>query len=577
MSEIKTPKFDALMDKMLNELIPHIKICADCKNEFKIEDGDIIFYKMFRASPSKFCPNCRQKQRLAFANYSNIYKRKCDVPGHTDIMISPVAPVMPWITYDYETYYSDKWDPFFYGKDVNNNQSFFDHFLGLLKVVPIAGVRRGANSINCDFSFYGKNMKDCYYLFGGRRSEDVMYSSSIYDSRHIVDSYFTRNDDLAFENIITNDCYKNLYAYFSSNCIECDFIFDCRNCQNCFGCVNLRNKNYCFFNKQLSREEYLGKRAEIDLGNRTVNKEYQIKFWNFVKSNPVRATRILKSENCIGNDIKGSKNLYNVYQADDCENVRHSAFAIMDLKDSMDVNHTGGSSERLYYCQNAGTKSFNIKFSFSVKESLDCEYMFFCKNCTNCFGCAGLNNASYAIFNKKYKPKEYWEKVDEIKTKMLEEGTYGEFFPMSFSPVAYNSSFANIIYPIDEVEAIKRGLFWQPDTNVDTKDLKSIEAEKLPDNINDATNEICDLAIVGEKSKKPFKITEREIKFYKQNKIPLPTDTPHQRMLNRFKILNNFQIYQENCFSCNKKIESSYQRSDGYKPFCEKCYQKEVL
>ena len=145
MSESKTPKFDILMDKILDEVVPHIRVCADCKKEFYIESEDIIFYKMFKVPPSKLCPNCRQKHRLAFANYSSIYKRKCDIPEHNDIMISPVAPVMPWITYDYETYYSDVWDPFSYGRKVKQDESFFNQFLDLLKVVPQPGVRRGEN------------------------------------------------------------------------------------------------------------------------------------------------------------------------------------------------------------------------------------------------------------------------------------------------------------------------------------------------------------------------------------------------------------------------------------------------
>ncbi len=577
MKVTKTPKFDAFLDKILADLVPHTRVCFDCKKEFNIEEEDIEFFKIFRVPAPKLCPDCRQRNRLAFANYSNIYKRKCDVPGHEDVMISYVAPIMPWVTYDYETYYSDKWDPLSYGREIDDEKSFLEQYLELLKVVPIAGVRRGANSINCDFSFYGKDMKDCYYLFGGRRSEDIMFSSSIYNSKNVMDSYFLLDVEGAFQNIITSDCYKNKYAYFSSNCVESDFIFDCRNCQNCFGCVNLRNKNYCYFNQQLTKEEYLKKRAEIDLGDRKTNEEYQNKFWNFVKENPIRATRILKSENCVGNDIKESRNLYNVCQADNCDNIRHAAFAVMSLKDSMDINHSGGGGGRLYHCQNAGTKSSDVKFSFSVKECSECEYMIFSNNCQNCFGCSGIKNASYSIFNKKYEPEEYWKKLDEIKTKMLEDGTYGEFFPMSFSPIAYNSSFAHVIYPMAEKEAKERGLFWQPESDVDIKNLKSIEASELPANINDVDYDICDVAIIGEKSKKPFRLIKREIDFYKQNKISLPTDTPYQRMLDRFKILNNFKIFDEICDSCGLSIKSAYLKKDGYKPYCEKCYQREVL
>ena len=577
MAESKTPKFDALIDKILNELAPHARFCGDCKKEFNIEEKDIMFLKMFRSPTPKLCPNCRQRNRIAFANYSNIYRRTCDVPGHTETMISFVAPVIPWTTYDYETYYSDKWDPTSYGMEINDQKPFLDQYLDLLKVVPMAGVRRGTNSVNCDFSFYGKDMKDCYYLFGGRRSEDIMFSSSIYDSRHIIDSYFTRKVDTAYENIVNNDCFKTKYVYFSSNCLESNFLYDCRNCQNCFGCVNLRNKNYCFFNEQLTREEYLEKINQIDLGSNKIKKEYENKFWDFVKTNPIRATRILKSENCVGNDIKESKNLYNVCQADNCENVRHSSFAVMYIKDSMDVNHTGGHSERIYNCQNVGTKSFDIKFSFSVKESLNCEYMMFSNNCQNCFGCISIKNASYMIFNKKYSPEDYWQKIDEIKTKMLEEGTYGEFFPMSFAPTSYNGSFAHVIYPIAETEAKNQGLYWQPDIDVDTKNLKTINANELPDNIKDVDDKICEIAVIGENSNKPFKITPRELIFYKQNNISLPTDTPYTRMINRFKILNNFRLYKENCFKCQKEIESSYRQADGYKPYCELCFQKEVL
>lgn len=577
MPESKTPKFDALIDEILNELLPHTMICADCKKEFKIKAEDIAFYKIFRVPPSKLCPSCRQKRRLSFANYSSIYRRKCDVPGHKEMMISPVAPIMPWITYDHETYYGNSWDPVSYGRNAKIKESFLNQFLELLKVVPQPGVRREAESPNSDFSFYGKNMKDCYYVFGGRRSEDVMYSSSIYDSRHIMDCYYLRKVDTAFDNVVTADCYKCRHAYFSSNCLDCDYIYDCRNCQNCFSCVNLRNKNYCWFNEQLSGEEYQNRRASVDLGSIKESKEYQNKFWNFVKENPIRATRIYQSQNVSGNDIKQSKNCHNVFQAENCENVRHAVLAVIKMKDSMDIGHSGGSSDLIYNSQNTGDNSSNIKFSFAVKNSRDCEYIMSCKNCNNCFGCVGLDNSSYAIFNKKYEPKEYWKILDEIKTKMMHNGDYGEFFPMSFAPVAYNGSLANIIYPMTEKEAKERGLYWQPDTDVDTKNLKTIYANELPDNINDVADEIYNLAVIGEKSKKPFKITSREIDFYKKNKISLPTDTPYQRMIDRFKILNNFQVYQENCFSCDKEIESSYCKSDGYKPLCERCYQRGVL
>ena len=85
------------------------------------------------------------------------------------------------------------------------------------------------------------------------------------------------------------------------------------------------------------------------------------------------------------------------------------------------------------------------------------------------------------------------------------------------------------------------------------------------------------MAVLGENSKMPFRVTPREIKYYKQNKIALPTDTPHSRIVDRYKICNNFQVSLELCDSCGKMIESAYKKSDGYRPYCEECYKKEIL
>jgi hypothetical protein len=576
MKESKTPKFDALLDKILNQLVPSTKVCGDCKKEFNIEADDITFYKMFRVPPSKFCPDCRQKRRLAFANYSSIYKRKCDVPGHTEMMISPVAPIMPWKTYDYDVYYGDSWNPFTYGHAADLNQKTFSQISDILNIIPQPGIRRGDNSVNCDFSFYGRNMKDCYYVFGGRKSEDIMFGSSIYRSKHAVDSYSIYDVDTVYQNISTSDCFKINFGYFSNSCVECDFIFDCRNCQNCFGCVNLRNKNYCWFNEQLSREEYIKKRKMVNLGNRKILNEYQKKFWNFVKENPIRATRIMQSHNCSGEDIRESNNCHNCFQLENCENVKYGAFAIVNLRDSMDIGHTGGA-EKQYYSQNCGTKSSNIKFSFAMKESMDCEYTMSSKNCTNCFGCVGLRNASYCIFNKKYEPEEYWKILDQVKTKMLADGDYGEFFPMNFSPCAYNSTLAQIIYPINENEAKQCGVYWQNESDIDTRGLRTLSVNEFSENIADIDTTILDVVIIGEKTHQPFKITERELEFYKRHNLALPNDTPRHRMLERFKILNNFRTHNETCSSCGKEIESLFGKKDGFQPYCESCYKKEVI
>jgi hypothetical protein len=578
MATSKTPEFDKALDEILATLVPGSRVCSlswgGCGQEFILSEKDVEFLKMLRVRAPNLCPACRNKRRLSFANYSSIYKRKCDVPGHDDVMISPVAPVMPWVTYDYETYYGDSWDPFSYNTVYNAESPFFSQFLNILSEIPQPGVRRGPDATNSDFSFYGRHMKNCYYVFGGRRSTDVLFSSSIYDSKNIVDSYYVTDVDVGFENVTTRNCFKCFYSYFSSSCINSSFIYDCRNCQDCFGCVNLRNKTHCFFNEQLSKEAYEEKMKSIDLGDQNQFKMYKELFWNFVKDNPIRGTRVFQSNNVSGNDIKESNNCHEVFQIENSENVRYAYFAVMGMKECMDMNH-GGHGERFYETQNVASSS-NIKFSFAIKECSDSEYLMTCVNCHHCFGCIALKNASYCIFNKHYTEDEYWQKLDEIKTNMLITGEYGEFFPMSFSPCAYNSSVAQILYPMTQIEAEGQHLFWQPESEVDVGNLDVLSLDELPLNSKDTTPQILEKAIVG-RSGKPFRITARELDFYKRYQLPLPIDPPYERMLNRYTILNNFRIEQDVCFLCKKDIWSSYRTSDGYKPYCEECYQREII
>jgi len=46
-------------------------------------------------------------------------------------------------------------------------------------------------------------------------------------------------------------------------CHDATYCFNCHGCGNIFGCIGLRNKEYCIFNKQYSKEEYEALREKI--------------------------------------------------------------------------------------------------------------------------------------------------------------------------------------------------------------------------------------------------------------------------------------------------------------------------
>jgi len=101
-----------------------------------------------------------------------------------------------------------------------------------------------------------KNCKNCFDVSSGVKDCSniwLSYSavSNCYDCDH-----FGRN---------SQDCYNVSTVYPGNNVFFSRFIFDshniyysynCHNCSSIFGCVGLRNKNYCIFNKQYSKEEY---------------------------------------------------------------------------------------------------------------------------------------------------------------------------------------------------------------------------------------------------------------------------------------------------------------------------------
>ena len=64
--EQKTPKFDNLINKVLENLVPGKRNCRwkgkhkHCEGEFKIEAEDIKFFRTFKVPPPNYCPTCRR-------------------------------------------------------------------------------------------------------------------------------------------------------------------------------------------------------------------------------------------------------------------------------------------------------------------------------------------------------------------------------------------------------------------------------------------------------------------------------------------------------------------------------------
>lgn len=570
----KTPNFTAKINEILNNLVPYKTICSQCKLSFEILDNDIEFFKRFQVPPPTMCPDCRRQIRYSFANYTTLFKRECSVTNHNEKMISSIPEGTKFPVYDFDYYWYGDRDWFLSGKSCNPVTPFFEQFKDLFLISPQHALTRDPSNVNSEYTSYGSQLKNCYYVFGGMNAENIMFSLWPMNTKDSLDLLISVNSNLVYEGVYPENCYNCNFIYFSSDCIDCNLIYDCRNCNDCFGCANLRNKKYCIWNIQYSKEDYFNKINEFNLGNKEELKDNKSKFENIIHSLPVRATRNEHSKNVFGNYLINSRDCISTTWAMNSENLVHTDFVI-STRDSYDCS-ISAKTERMYSTSAVGSISFDVKFSVFGRDLQECEYTMNCKNCQYCFGCIGLMNAKFCIFNTRYSEEEYWKILDDLKVKMLESGEYGEFFPLSMSPFPYNASLSNILYNIPKEKVLKLGGWWYDDKTNLPNGMKIIETNEIESDIKNVTDNILDIGIISERNGKPFKIIKNELEFYKRKNVAIPSLTPYERIVDRFKYVNNFKVFGDKCFNCQKNILSSYATSDGFKPYCDDCYKKEI-
>lgn len=557
---------------------PENKTCQNCKNDFTIESDDFSFYEKIKVPPPTFCPECRLQRRLAFRNERSLYKRTCDLCK--DNIISIHSPKSEYIVYCPKCWYSDDWNALDYGVGYDFSKPFFQQYLELLKKVPHISLVV-ENNINSPYVNFEVEAKNCYLNVGGHQNQDSAYTQYGLECRDVFDNFYLIKGEFCYENILNEKAYKNFYSKFCFECRDTWFSFDCRNCSNIIGCSGLRHKNYCIFNKQVTKEEYEAFVKEYLNGSRENYEKVKNAALEFFKSKPQRASLIEKSINCSGNLIKESKNCLDCYNVDKSENVRFGVYDL-DLKDSYDLTSCWKINSSYEMLGAFGGVS-NVKFSMYVLNmSIDSDYATFVINCQNVFGCAYLRNGKYVILNKQYSKEEYLMMLEKIKKHMDEmpyidkKGRvykYGEFFPSELSPFSYQDTVAYEFFPLHEKQILEKG-FNIFDHEVDKN--YNVEIITPPDTINEVDDSILNKAIRCISTGKLFNITKMELDFYRRFNLPLPTESPFVRHQKRLKFISeHMKIIKRNCGKCDLEIDSVYKEEFPI-VYCEKCYQSEV-
>jgi len=587
-----------------------IKICQNCKADFQIEPEDFAFYEKIKVPAPMWCADCRMQRRLSFRNERHLYRRTCDLCKEN--IISIFHKDSPSTVYCQKCWWSDKWDPLSYGQEIDMSKPFMVQVKEVMLKTPQVSLTN-VNSVNSDYCQSTDGNKNCYLVIGGDYNEDCQYSTFNFYSRDSADLYWTFKGDTSYELVDCDGCFKVAFARYANNCRESYLLYDCHNCSNCFGCVGLRNKQYHIFNEPYSKEEYFKELEKLNIGTAPGLAAAKKRFEEVKLAHPHRFALILNSHNCQGDNIKGSKNCKNTFDAhDNLENIKDFWLGFSGPKDIQSCCHASTGSELCYESCSIVTSS-NIFFSQNIwGNNLNIFYSYFLNGSKNCFGSVGLRNQEYCILNKKYSKEEYEKLVSQIIDQMNsvpyvdKQGKaypYGEFFAPELSQFAYNETVAQELFPLTKEEAQKSGYTWH---DIEKKNVTpDITIEQIPDSIQDVDDSVVGKVVqcmhkgdCNHQCTTAFKIIPEELQLYRKLNVPLPRLCPNCRHYERLAQRNPFKLWLRTCQcagpksengvyvntvthghgteSCSAEFETSYSPERKEIVYCEACYQQEV-
>lgn len=576
---------------------PEIKNCQNCKKDFTIEVDDFSFYAKIKVPPPTFCPECSHQRRFAWRNTHSLYSRPDSVTGQN--VISIYSPEKQLNIVDQKYWWSDAWDPFDYGFEYDFSKTFFDQWKHLYSTIPLQALSN-SKAVNSDYCNVAEESYDCYLISACWKNERVMYSDSLIETKDSSDLYVVQQSEFCYEDVYCSESYRLFYSEKTTSSTDSYFLYDCKGCVNCFMCSNLRNKSYCFKNVQYSKEEYIEKLKEYDLGSfETIQK--LLKDFEILRQSAIhKYATVIKSQNVTGNDISNTFNCKYVFDvSNNVKDSKHLFWVTNNIFDCHNCNAIGALENSFETCD-AGVGGSHCLFSNVVYGSNNVEYSFNCYNCSDLFGCMGLRSKSYCILNRQYSKEEYFFLLEKIKQHMFDMPyfdkagrvyTYGEFFPVELSPFSYNETIANDFYPLSKEETLSKGFSYKD--KEEKHYVPTMNKLGIPDNISDISegilNEIieCDTFPGSQRCTTAFKITQNEFIFYKRFGIPLPRRCYQCRHKERFNRRNPLKLWHRSCMcdkanhehtgNCANEFETSYSPDRPETIYCEKCYQQEVI
>ena len=527
-------------------------------------------------------PWVRFRELGAFWQHWNLHNRKCDKTGKP--IISVFSEKCP-----YPVWHKDVWmkennppsaDYNFSTAERGAARDFFSQAWELFRQCPIPH-NTGVGNENCEYTDDWWYSKNCYLCHSGYKCEDLKYCYRTLEDKDSNFNFFTLNCELCCDVGNSQNCFDSKYLLNCRRVQNSAFLYDCRNCTDCMFCFNLRNKQYCFGNKQLSREEYKKKKAQWNLKSREIYDKAKYFFAEMMVKNAWhRALDIVQCENVHGDHLVNCKDMHNCYfitnDSENCVNYLRAGVKTKDILDSFD---SCGETELTFSCVNNLFNCYMLRFCKGLVNSKFCDYSIFLNKCENCFGCCGLVGKKYCIFNKQYSKEEYEKTREKIIEQMKKEGTWGKFFPGYFAPNPYDESWAGYHFPLTTEAQAKLG--FRVSEVSERKNKNYLPTSEIPDSVDDLDSgqarmteeDLTKQIFWDEKYHRPFKILPADIKFSRDLGCPLPNTYYMRRIKENFAWMPfNGKLRDTKCGKCAKKIQTSWPKKYDGRILCEDCY-----
>lgn len=544
-----------------------MSICRWCSSPFQVGRDDLQFFSQIsptfashiqEVKPPTLCPDCRLQRRLAFRNERHLYRNRSCISGKE--MVSVIRPGSPYKVVTYDEWWSDQWDPFQYGRQIDFTIPFFEQLRSLSVEVPHCPLYI-RNPENSEYTNYALNMKDCYLVFGAGECDHCLYSKCISQAKNIVDCLSVTKSELCYEGVSSEACYRCMFFLNCISCIDCLFVEDCEHCTNCALCFGLYRKEYHVLNQYVGKAKYEEFLASIKPLNKERIQECFVKLAALSKDLPHRESYGTHRENCTGNNISHSKNCQWCFDIQDCEDCKYLYWSPKGLNSYDCCFNSPGGVELCYEaCSTLGQRCMG---TFMCWDSSSTYYSIECHNCKDVLGCVGLRHAQYCILNTQYSKDEYERLAAKIVSGLREVGQWGEYLPSDLSLFSYNETIAHEHFPMQKEEAKSLGFSW-------------FDESQEPDSAKSRASALSENTRKCEATGNIFRLVPSELNFYQMMELPLPHLCPDERHKHRVQKRFPLTLFSRKCAKTGVQIWTGYSPANSTIVYSNEAYREMV-